>query len=107
MVAAVSSFFLPSALRRSRMRRVKFFVSSGELEMPASLLVGYSQSMSMPSSPYSSTMRLQSFANAVRVLAVAAISEKLPLVHPPTDSMIFSFGFCFLSATTLRRNGSF
>ena len=34
-VAAVMSFFFPKVRRRSRMSRVKFFVSSGEEEMPA------------------------------------------------------------------------
>ena len=107
MVAQVSSFFLPSTLRRSRIKRVKFFVSSGDELMPASELVGYSQSMSIPSSPYSLTMRPQSFAKLMRQRASAAISEKLPLVHPPTESTIFSLGFCCLRATTWRRNGSF
>ena len=52
MVAMVSSFCLPMAARMSRMSNVKLSVSSGEQLMPASSLVGYSQSMSMPSNPY-------------------------------------------------------
>ena len=107
MVAMVSSVFLPSTCRRSRMRSVKLSMSSGDAEMPASLLEGYSQSMSMPSRPYSSTAFLQSRAKPMRQRASAAISLKLPAVHPPMERIIFSFGFCSLSFITFRRKSVF
>ena len=47
--AIVRSLSLPSTLRNSFTSRVKFLVSSGDDEMPALLLVGYSQSRSKPS----------------------------------------------------------
>ena len=67
------------------MSRVKFSVSSFEDEIPAAELVGYSQSMSMPSRPNSRTTAAQLSAKRFRRSAVEAISLNRPLPHPPMD----------------------
>ena len=69
--------------------------------MPAMLLVGYSQSMSMPSRPYLVTALRQFLQKFFRCVSSAAISLKFPASHPPTDRSTFREGFVFLSATIL------
>ena len=64
--AIVSSLSSPSATRRSLSRSVKFFVSSGEEEIPAIELVGYSQSRSIPSRSYFLTAAMQFSQNPFR-----------------------------------------
>ena len=61
--------------------------------MPARSLQGYSQSMSMPSRPYSSTALRQQRAKYLRPSSVRAISEKPPAPHPPTESTMCMSGF--------------
>ena len=102
----VRRYFLPNALRRSRIRSVKLAVSPVDADIPAAELVGYSQSMSMPSSPNASTRKRQWAAKHHRQPLSAAISLKPPLPHPPTDSSTLSDGLTFFNATMLRKRSS-
>src|SRR5690606_27599061 len=96
MVARVNNFFGPIALRISCIKRVKFLVSSGEEDMPASSLVGYSQSISIPSRSYSFTIFWQSLAKPNLLFLSAAISLNRPEVQPPIDNKILDPDDSFL-----------
>ena len=99
--AIVSSFLGPMALRISFTNMVKFFVSSGDEDMPAAELVGYSQSRSMPSRSNSATTLAQSAAKAFLFSSVAAISLKRPLPQPPIERQTLSQGASFFRAVML------
>ena len=104
--AMVSSLSLPSTARRSFTRRVKFCLSAGEDDMPALLLVGYSQSRSIPSRLNFLTAFRQFWQNFLRWASSAAISLKLPAPQPPMESTTFRLGWLDLSATIFFRRDS-
>ena len=83
----------PATRRSCCRRRVKFSLSRGSASMPASRPQGYSQSISTPSSPYSSSARPTDSAKSRRPFSRRLMSEKPPAPQPPTDRTNFSPGF--------------
>ena len=73
------------------------------------MLVGYSQSMSRPSSLYwrtSATAELMKFVREVELLAI--VENLFDQLQPPTDATTFNFGFTLFNATrAFRLVGSF
>ena len=99
-------FEVPRVSRSSWSTRLKFWVSIGSAPVSLSAdTVGYSQSMSTPSSLCLSMSSFTDWQKAVRLASFLAISENPSAwpPQPPIISMTFSLGFTLLRATTFER----
>ena len=83
---------------------MKFSLSWGLDFIPAALLPGYSQSMSIPSKPYWFISFLASLAKLYLEAGVAAASEKPSVPQPPIAAITCSAGFSNFNCTSCLKN---